>query len=375
MNQPRLWFWLLAVALATFSALCARAQNAPQNYFSDQALLQIAGDKYASGELPLGDYHYVLDTPRVGNIYLCHKFGDGAGGAQHIGNWVHGNSWNAHEKLAVQGQVSWSNAEFSNSVNGNERVLTGNGLPVGHPTGVFPIQPSDPASAYDRNPNSIQPQTMQEILPANPVYTDPPYCMGMEVGFMLDGVPLFNGFDAGLRDAAVHEVQDACQGHPQKNGTYHYHSLSSCIRDISVKTVIGYALDGFPITGPVVAQGKYLTTDDLDVCHGLISEVIEDGKKKISYHYVMTEDFPYSVSCFRAKPVRTGPPQQETQQPQQQSPGGSGGMPRRPPQEAIDACSGSNDGDACAFASPRGDQISGVCHSPPQNPLACIPAR
>jgi hypothetical protein len=54
--------------------------------------------------------------------------------------------------------------------------------------------------------------------------------MGGEAGIMLTGVPLLNGFDAGMRDAAAHEVQDTCSGHPQREGQYHYHSLSPCIK-------------------------------------------------------------------------------------------------------------------------------------------------
>ena len=132
---------------------------------------------------------------------------------------------------------------------------------------------------------------------------------------MLTGVPLFNGFDAKMRDAAAHEVQDSCNGHPQKSGQYHYHSLSACIKDVSEKTVIGYALDGYPITGPMVAPGRYLTTANLDECHGITSEIIEDGAKKITYHYVMTQDFPYSVSCFRGTPTRMGPVRRRQSQP------------------------------------------------------------
>jgi hypothetical protein len=291
-----------------------------------------------------------------------------------VGDWIHGEAWNILQKPAVQGHVNWNDAYFTNTVNGDERILEGNGLPVGYSTGVFPIQRNDPASAYDRNPNSIRARSVKEILPANPFYTDKPFCMGMEVGYMLNGVPLFNGFDAGLRDAAAHEMQDSCEGHPQKDGVYHYHSLSPCIRDASEKTVIGYALDGFPITGPVVAPGRYLTTDDLDVCHGLVSEIVEDGQEKVTYHYVMTEDFPYSVSCFRAKPVRKGPPEPMQQQQQMPQNGSVGMPPVRPPEEAIDACRGKSDGDTCGFTSPRGDEISGVCQTPLQNLLACIPA-
>ena len=89
---------------------------------------------------------------------------------------------------------------------------------------------------------------------------------------------------------------------------YHYHTLSSCIDDTSVSTVIGYALDGFPITGPKVGAQSILTTADLDECHGITSTVTLDGKSVTTYHYVMTQDFPYSVSCFRSTPILARPP-------------------------------------------------------------------
>jgi hypothetical protein len=129
---------------------------------------------------------------------------------------------------------------------------------------------------------------------------------------MLTGVALFNGFDAGGRDAGAWEIQDSCDGHPQSDGIYHYHTLSSCIKDTSVHTVIGYALDGFPITGPQVAPGNILTTADLDECHGITSQITLNGKTITTYHYVMTQDFPYSVSCYRGTPIQ--PPGQKEQQ-------------------------------------------------------------
>ena len=70
------------------------------------------------------------------------------------------------------------------------------------------------------------------------------------------------------------------------------------------KNVLGYANDGFPITGPMVSDDKYLTTEDLDECHGITSEVTdENGESYVTYHYVMTYDFPYSIGCFRGNPV------------------------------------------------------------------------
>jgi len=381
LKLPIAAFFILA--LAPLAALA----DAAQKTLSDADVLAMGGNKYAFGELPLGDDHYVTQGPRKGFIYLCRVPPEMEGGAQFEGPWIHGEGWNPSDKPAVAGRVEWPDARFYNILSGDARVLSGNGLPISHPTGMFPIQSADPAARYDRNPNHITAQSLSDTLPASPVYSETPFCMGMEVGMMLSGVPLLNGFDAGLRDAAAHEVQDSCGGHPQKSGQYHYHSLSACFKDASEKTVLGYALDGFPITGPMVAPGKYLTTDDLDECHGLTSEITEDGRARVTYHYVMTPDFPYSVSCFRARPVRVGPSgsgpggnrQPGAQSRQEFMPvgdegNGNDGMRRGPPAEAVAACNGGGDGSACAFTSPRGDQISGTCRAPPgMQGLVCVP--
>jgi hypothetical protein len=51
----------------------------------------------------------------------------------------------------------------------------------------------------------------------------------------------------------------------------------------------------------------------------------------------------------------------------------SGPHGRRPPQEAIDACSGRTRGADCAFVAPNGTRIKGTC-GPVQEQLACIPS-
>lgn len=340
-----------------------------------------------SGPLPktalLGDGKYTTAGAKKGYIYLCNvPRGDGGGADGGAQSWIHGSTWTPSEKtIRVAGEVSWPQATFSNSVAGATRKLVGNGLPINHTTGSYPVSSSDPAYRYDRNPNSIQAQKLVDSLPADPVYSETPYCMGMESGVMLSGVPIFAGFDAELRDAPAYEVQDSCDGHPEKSGQYHYHSLSSCFKDTSVDAVLGYALDGFPITGPKVAEGRYLTTEDLDVCHGITSEVTVDGKKKATYHYVMTQDFPYSVSCFRGKLVsysvlgqsqgRTGAGQGGGQTPSQE------GAQRTPPQEATAACSGKSEGAPCSFFTPNGS-ISGICRKVPEgkgDQTACVPQR
>lgn len=269
---------------------------------TDVDLLVLADNKYGNGDVPLGDYKYVTDAPKQGYVYLCNVRKDNPGSMVE-GPWIHGNTWSWKEKVSVDGSVSWPDASFTNILGDSTRTLTTKALPINHTTGVYPVASTDDAHAYDPNPNTISAQNITKILPANPVYSDTPYCMGGEVGIMLTGVPLFNAFDAGLRDAPAHELQDSCNGHPQGSGEYHYHSDSACFKDDTVKTVVGYAYDGFPITGSKVADNKYLTTEDLDVCHGITSEVVIDGQKKVTYHYVLTKDFPYSASCFRGKPI------------------------------------------------------------------------
>ncbi len=296
----------LSFAYRNTAAIAATATTKTPKALTDAQILALADNKYADGNVPLGDYKYVTDKAKKGYVYLCNVRKDNPGSMVN-GPWMHGTTWNFLEKVSIDGAVNWPNAKFTNTLSGSSRILSTNALPINHTTGVFPVARSDDASKYDPNPNTISAQSISKTLPANPTYSDTPYCMGGESGIMLTGVPLFNAFDAGLRDAAAHELQDTCDGHPQGMGQYHYHSMSTCFKDIDYKTVLGYAYDGFPITGPKVAKDKYLTTEDLDECHGLTSEILVDGKKKTTYHYVLTRDFPYSVSCFRGKPVSTGP--------------------------------------------------------------------
>jgi len=271
------------------------------------------GNKYADGMLPVGDGKYKTDAAAKGYIYACSQYAQNLttdqGGAGTRGPWFSGDNthYDSTMKAHVQGTLIWQ-ASFTNTVSGSTRTIATNDLPS-HPTGVFPIMSSDPAYAYDRNPNKITDQKLTYSLNSAPAYGQP-NCMGGEAGIMLTGVALFNAFDAGGRDAGTWEVQDSCNGHPQVDGEYHYHTLSSCIKDASVSTVIGYALDGFPITGPKVGPNNILTTSDLDECHGLTSQINRNGKLTYSYHYVMTQDFPYSVSCFRATAIQ--PPHSAT---------------------------------------------------------------
>lgn len=268
------------------------------------------GDRYADGVLPVGDGKYKTETAAKGYYDACSQYagalGAGGGGAMTRGPWFTNNNteYDVDEKVYVHGNVDWT-PSYKVKVIGGKRVITTNDLPS-HPTGIYPVRSSDPAYQYDRNPNSIGAQQIRLELPASPTYGSP-HCGGGEVGVMKTGVMLFNAFDAGGRDAGAWEVQDKCDGHPERTKEYHYHSLSSCITHVGVHRVIGWAFDGFPITGPRVGDHNILTTRDLDVCHGITSKVRINGESVKTYHYVMTQDFPYSVSCFRATPTTVGP--------------------------------------------------------------------
>lgn len=258
--------------------------------------------------LPLGDGH-VGSTPQVGWVDACNTSFPSRGGASQDGPWIHGTTWDATAKIAVQGAVSWPQGAYSVQLVGGQRVIQTNDVPKSFPTGVFPIAPTDPAWAYDRNPNTIRPQSIQYTLPAQPTVASAPSCLGMgPIGVLADGVVLFNALDAEGRDAAAHEVLDSCGGHPQMNGEYHHHDIPPCLLATAKgpSTLVGYARDGFGIYVERDAQGNLLTNSSLDVCHGRTSVVTWDGKQVNMYHYVATAEYPYTLGCYMGAPVTGG---------------------------------------------------------------------
>jgi hypothetical protein len=246
--------------------------------------------------LPLGDGH-VTDHPAIGSVYSCATTFRG-GGARHIGPWVHGDNWNPAEKPHVAGAVLWPDAAFAFTRDGDSLRFRGNALPVKEPTGVFPIAPSDSVYQYDTNPNHIAAQHLAFAVPASPSIAPEPGCvpMGM-IGFTTTGVAFYNALDAAGRDAAAHEIQDRCDGHPQGNSEYHYHNGSPCIPGVDSDSLVGWALDGFPIFGMRGSRGVEFTNADLDACHGRRERVTVDGRS-YSYVYHLTREYPYTIGCF-----------------------------------------------------------------------------
>jgi hypothetical protein len=255
--------------------------------------------------LSLGDGR-VSAQPKTGHVFSCQTRFMG-GGAFRAGDWITGLNWDETRKIFVQGDVAWPMAEFAVTLAAPRRMLSGNALPLGSSTGTFPVQRSDPAFQVDRNPNTITARRLEISIPSLPEAAAQPSCVPMGIiGVMLNGVALFNALDGEGRDAVAHEVQDHCNGHPERSGQYHYHGNSNCVTGATGNnTLVGYALDGFGVYSMFDAAGKELTNADLDECHGRTSKVMWDGKEVVMYHYVVTREYPYSVGCFKGIPTQT----------------------------------------------------------------------
>jgi len=217
------------------------------------------------------------------------------------------------------------------------RLFVGNGLPT-TPMGTYPVQSTDPAYSYYAGlpggtnpagttaatgappagyPNAaaigISAYPLLSLVPLNPVITGAYPINSLIVGITLTGaawhVEKANDSSGNYYNPINALPNDKCYGHPY-NQQYHYHSYSwKCFDQGTAgkqSPVYGFALDGFPITGPRGADGKDLTNADLDICHGTTSEIdIPDGlggfTRKLTYHYVLNREYPYSVGCFRGK--------------------------------------------------------------------------
>lgn len=256
--------------------------------------------------LPLGDGK-ISAEPRRGYVWSCQQTFWGGGGAHREGEWIlKDGTWSAKAKtVEVDGDVVWDNYKYEIKLEGDTRKLIGNGLP-NHQTGVFPVQPTDDAHNYDKNPNAIKETQIVYNLPAVPALADAPSCVPMgAIGVMKTGVVIFNAVDLQGKDAVAHEIQDKCSGHPETTGQYHYHNLSKCIEETanSHSELVGYAIDGFGIFGMFGENGKELTNADLDECHGHTHEILWDGKRVVMYHYHATKEYPYTIGCLRGVPV------------------------------------------------------------------------
>ena len=136
------------------------------------------------------------------------------------------------------------------------------------------------------------------------------------VAFTVTGLPIYGPMEGptpaveAYGDPVYNNLLDTCGGHTGYNADYHYHKILAIAACSLEETIVGYALDGFPIySNP---QYKYKSgyektgnpksyswdaytytggTDTLDECNG---QTQSDG----SYRYHVTESFPYVIGCY-----------------------------------------------------------------------------
>ena len=251
-----------------------------------------------------------------------------------------------HEPAAAGSRPSLAN-RVAITLRGDYRHIESNGIPD-HAHGDFPNR---------NNPNRIAEQRHTYRVPLNPVPAVAPIdAGGMPFGVALNGVPFDPGTaelwrnDPNWRyDALSGKINlgiDQSNAHVQPSGAYHYHGLplgliNKVARPDTI-VLVGYAADGFPIYNqfghadprdaasplrklrssyqlkkgqrPNGAQGpggaydgtfnqdyEYIPgSGDLDECNGRFAVTPEypDG----TYHYVITEQFPFISRLFRGTP-------------------------------------------------------------------------
>jgi hypothetical protein len=236
--------------------------------------------------------------------------------------WVSGNKVILSKMPAVPGSKRMTSV-FKVATDGTTRFFKGNGIPS-TPVGTFPIQSDSasykyyaalPAQGYANAAEiPVQPYDLDVAVPVHPEMNATPSCIpALPTGVTLTGavwhVEMAPDSQGHLYSPDSVLPLDTCQGHPYM-GQYHYHGYSwKCFPKALQGTngkqspLMGYAIDGFGVYGPRGADGKVLTNAQLDVCHGIVSKVLFNGKVQSIYHYVLNNEYPYSIGCFRGTPA------------------------------------------------------------------------
>ena len=240
---------------------------------------------------------------------------------------------NSATYYAPAGSVFHMTTDPSANSGAGTRSFSGNGLPSTQ-MGTFPVQSGTsaysyysglpggdkPTSIYGAGAGSyssaaaigIRPYSLLSTIPLNPDPNPNPSTFhpiaSLIVGVTLTGTVWHIEYANDSSNNWVSPINalppDQCFGHPY-NEQYHLHGYSwKCFPNQGTSgqsPVFGFALDGYPITGPRAADGHMLTNAELDICHGTTSEITMPGNegKKTTYHYVLNREYPYSVGCFK----------------------------------------------------------------------------
>lgn len=189
-------------------------------------------------------------------------------------------------------------SDVSVSLDGDFIVVKTNGVP-NHGSPYFGTGDSryeaynGTNSQFRLNPNTIQEQNLVFRIPRTPKLdpTHPATPLG-PIGVSLNGVPFFNQY-AAMRAPLTNEINgfDQYNGHPQGQGSYHYHVEPLYLTGVYGKeALLGFLLDGYPVYGPMEG-GVLVSNADLDDYHGHVGPVV-DYPNGI-YHYHITAEDPY----------------------------------------------------------------------------------
>ncbi len=147
---------------------------------------------------------------------------------------------------------------------------------------------------------------LQVLLPVAPENLDSATDLSTvaQIGLALDGVTIF-GDAPSVGDTGGLPALDACGGHIDPSGYYHWHfgaesiqsNLDDAGADVSCsveqdhEALVGFAFDGYGIYGP---EENGAIPTDLDDCSGHVSDTAELGE---SYHYHLSFDSPNLPTC------------------------------------------------------------------------------
>ena len=267
-----------------------------------------------------------------------------------IQNYRNNLSQNGLASLEINGSLVSNTLEIIHDFGENQMIINGNGVPNYTPTvmGIEVTQGWNGAveggfqslkfsednlgASGGNNPNRVSITNQTFKIPLRPFHNVSITETNLgTVGVALNGVPVFNPFEDPQQTMAYGRIFSSCCGHPAQGGIYHYHKYPTCLRLIEDQwlsekekcdiidsllvvgghsPLIGFAIDGWPIYGPVgwtsdmnqtgrILRSSYTGeldasgnptfvegSGDLDECNGIISPTPEFPEG--IYHYVMS---------------------------------------------------------------------------------------
>ena len=154
-------------------------------------------------------------------------------------------------------------------------------------------------------PNFLAAQNFTWMVPLAPLKNSAPTSIVNKLGalgFTVTGLPIY-GPTAGpvppteaFGDPAYYGILDNCKGHTGPSRDYHYHALLATSACLLNQTLLGFAVDGFPINSN---PGNVYKSGDSNTLNSYNGRVSASG----SYGYYVTTAFPYIFDCFAGTPT------------------------------------------------------------------------